>query len=294
MRSILAGLRTLVVPWGATQPPRIVIGTDDPLAQSLSQESAIVFYTETAGGFVWSNFYDVGPPKLDQLALFYTNNTDLPGDPPEYITAYWNHGVPRAALHLGLTVASVILTATQELFIGSFDPNVLVSIAGDPVSFDTDAGFDDTGSGSPISMSRGIRGVISSTANSAAVSAETAVLTLGTFTFRDSRAYRIAIGGRVAGSVANGALFQVRRTSAAGTVIGIIGAFPVTGSGGARPAHGECYVSNSTGSDITDAVVLTLTASTGTCTHTAAANAKRYLEIRDAGAASKVTQATAL
>ena len=44
MRSILAGLRQLVLPWGARTAPRTVIGGEDPIAASLDQFSALVFY----------------------------------------------------------------------------------------------------------------------------------------------------------------------------------------------------------------------------------------------------------
>jgi hypothetical protein len=44
VRSFLAGLRQLIVPWGRRHAPRIVIGGEDPIANSLDLDSAIVFY----------------------------------------------------------------------------------------------------------------------------------------------------------------------------------------------------------------------------------------------------------
>jgi hypothetical protein len=45
VRSILAGLRRLVIPWGASgATPRVVLDADDPILQALSQEAGIGFY----------------------------------------------------------------------------------------------------------------------------------------------------------------------------------------------------------------------------------------------------------
>lgn len=52
MRSILAGLRQLVVPWGRRHAPRIVIGGEDPIAQSTGQDSALVFYFTDTRAFL--------------------------------------------------------------------------------------------------------------------------------------------------------------------------------------------------------------------------------------------------
>lgn len=43
MRSVLAGLRTLFIPWGRRHAPRTVIGAD-PIAESVDQFSALAFY----------------------------------------------------------------------------------------------------------------------------------------------------------------------------------------------------------------------------------------------------------
>lgn len=54
MRSFLAGLRRLVIPWGTSgDQPRIVIATDDPLASTFS-DAAISFYYGLGAGFVAS------------------------------------------------------------------------------------------------------------------------------------------------------------------------------------------------------------------------------------------------
>lgn len=52
MRSILAGLRQLIVPWGARTAPRVVIGGEDPLVTAAGLEAGIAFYVSDDQGFV--------------------------------------------------------------------------------------------------------------------------------------------------------------------------------------------------------------------------------------------------
>lgn len=55
MRSILAGLRRLVVPWGASgSTPRVVIDSDDPIIQAGSLDTGILLYWDNDRAFLIS------------------------------------------------------------------------------------------------------------------------------------------------------------------------------------------------------------------------------------------------
>ncbi len=66
MRSILAGLRQLVLPWGARTAPRTVIGGEDPIAVSMDFFSALVFYPFDDIAFLLGSrqFGDLGQVSL--------------------------------------------------------------------------------------------------------------------------------------------------------------------------------------------------------------------------------------
>lgn len=90
VRSFLAGLRQLVVPWGARNAPRIVIGGEDPLAQFFSQDAAIVFYVSADQAFLLSSdtfanfgqfflsYIHPGAPIIGILDVTVDLNTDTP------------------------------------------------------------------------------------------------------------------------------------------------------------------------------------------------------------------------
>lgn len=90
MRSILAGLRSLVVPWGRRTAPRIVIGGEDPIATAFGQDAAIVFYVSDTQAYILS--------------------TDDAGGFGQLFLTYW----PTLGTSLGLMTATVDL-ATEVM-----------------------------------------------------------------------------------------------------------------------------------------------------------------------------------
>lgn len=72
MRSILAGLRRLVIPWGSRTAPRIVMATDDPMAEALFQDAAIIFYFNETHAMILSIEQDgfPDPTTAGQLHIF--------------------------------------------------------------------------------------------------------------------------------------------------------------------------------------------------------------------------------
>lgn len=78
MRSVLAGLRRLVVPWGARgNTPRVVMGTGDPALQVLSQPAGHVWYWRDRKAFVMS--VEPSGPNNGQLHCYVVENGALAG-----------------------------------------------------------------------------------------------------------------------------------------------------------------------------------------------------------------------
>lgn len=95
MRSVLAALRRLVIPWGAGgDQPRIVIATDDPQAERISRDAAQAFYWGNDRAFLVSvnkqtadptggdlEIWGVAPGRpFQQFARFHTDDTDKTRD----------------------------------------------------------------------------------------------------------------------------------------------------------------------------------------------------------------------
>lgn len=77
MRSILAGLRRLVVPWGASgATPRVVIDSDDPFIQELSADTGILLYWDQGRAFMISVENSGG--VLGQFRI--SGVSDVPGE----------------------------------------------------------------------------------------------------------------------------------------------------------------------------------------------------------------------
>lgn len=272
MRSILAGLRRLVVPWGATTGPRVVIATDDPLMVALSQDAAILWYWNDTHAFI-ASVEQSGSPDFGQFHLFAADQSGF--FLAQFIDIDYDIAAVDSQLTLGGNVNRSNLSANDNVSITS----PLVDVMGGQSEGSSDITL------WQISMARGLRGIIDSAASSAAIGAEAIVLTLANQDFFEGRAYEILLGGRLAGSVANNGLFQLRRTNLAGAIVGIFGQYPVPAAGVNVPLSGRLVFARAAGAgDLNQTLVLTLTASAGTCTHVGAVAAPRYLEVRDIGA----------
>lgn len=142
-------------------------------------------------------------------------------------------------------------------------------------------------------MFRGWKARADSAASSAAIGAETVVLTTGSFTAKDGRAYRISWRGRFASSAAQTATMRLRRTNAAGQLLDVWQW--IYGAAQSLPFHNQVYVKRAAGAgDLSTTIALTLQASAGTNTNTAAATDVRYVQVDDAGSAADYTNAIAL
>jgi hypothetical protein len=133
-------------------------------------------------------------------------------------------------------------------------------------------------------LGRGRVGRISSVANTAAIGAETVVLTTANISWKNGRAYAIEYDQLTTPSVANNAAqFRVRRNNVAGALLlDFTHQLPLVA---AQTCHASGFVINNSGADISDKIVLTMTAAAGTCTGTGAATTVRWLNIFDVGGA---------
>lgn len=143
-----------------------------------------------------------------------------------------------------------------------------------------------------FSAPRGYRDYVSSTASTAAIGAETIALTSGSIDFVNGRAYEVIHQNRLTHSAAQVATMRVRKTNLAGASL-LAATVQVLGALTASYTH-RAIIKNTSGADITAAIVLTLAASAGTVTGLAGADTVRYLEVRDVGAAADYPNANTI
>lgn len=210
-----------------------------------------------------------------------------------------------------LSLASIATAGTPDIVVGSgaggqtitFSTMLLdvasgstVQVAsGGAMSLQTGSTWDIDGIAAP----RGFRGVSIDTVDSAAVTAETVVMTISNFVFAAGRAYRVAFGSQVETSNVNGrARFRLRKTNAAGTLWHDYGTVLTTGTAGDNTqAHNEGYLRRTAGTDLTATTVLTLENLSGganTATMIRSTGTTRHFIIEDCGAATDFPNAVAV
>lgn len=137
--------------------------------------------------------------------------------------------------------------------------------------------------------------LVSSVSSTAAIGAETVVLTGNSITWAAGRAYEVMFSQETAGSVANNAaFFTVRRASVAGA-IKFGAAFQMNATiGTSQNCYTRFIIRNATASDVTALIVLTLqSVGGGTVTGSGGGTYSlvRYLEVRDAGVSTDYANA---
>jgi len=142
--------------------------------------------------------------------------------------------------------------------------------------------------GNVLGIGRGPVARAYDTVDSAAVTAETVVLTATQFDYLDGRAYRATFGGLVSASNANARVrARLRKTNAGGTLLGTCGVLNGSPTAGDLcEGQGEFYFSNSTGASITAFICLTLENLGGganTCQQRVSGGMNRWLYIEDCG-----------
>lgn len=292
MRSILAGLRQLVLPWGAGPgTPRVVLGPDIPAELSAYYNGgsynfpvifAIIWYYDAV-----SYYYDVGLDSDGAGSLPHGTGWVVAGTVFEEKLDVIFDTSPFARLvnfggvtSQGTSPLTAIFGDISAGETGAFDVSNHVELGGN---------MDLLVSG--VSQGRGFRRIATSTSDSAAIGAEAVSLTLSNVAFRDGRAYRGRFGHRITTSLGtNTAQWSIRKDNAAGTQYMQGGAFGPSGTAQPINAQGEFYLRRNGGSgDVTITIVLTWVASAGTMVHKGSAVSPRYLILEEVGSYADYT-----
>lgn len=135
------------------------------------------------------------------------------------------------------------------------------------------------------------------TANTASVTAETVWITSGSITFRTGRAYRCTLKCLLQGNAADKATVRIRKANLSGDVY--LDSFHqgIQVSTSNTMFYGSNICSNTSGADVTAAVVGTLQRSSGSTANVAIAATTThvaYMEVEDIGDASDFSGARAI
>lgn len=265
------------VPTVHTDPePYVHIGSINP---ALSQDAVIAYFFNPPNYAFVSSVEQSGSPDHGQWHMFAADVVN-----GLFLAQY-------------IDMDYVISTGEATIAIGTSTTNTSldVSDSGDPTNPNELGmlGFSDSGGRDwkmfEVSMARGLRARIDDINSSAAVGAETIVLTTPAMDFVEGRAYEVKWRGRTVSSVANTITYQIRQTNLAGAILATMGDIRLAGALVSTLAD-TVYIRCDSGS-FNDQLVLTLQASAGTGQMTGSATQVRYLEIRDCGAAADYANA---
>lgn len=120
--------------------------------------------------------------------------------------------------------------------------------------------------------------------SSAAIGAETVVLTTNSMIFRTGRAYLVKWLGRLESSVAQTTILRVRKTDVVGQALHGWSEDVVAGALRRERSY-DIFVRNTGTVDVVAPVALTLQSTTGTTTQVASSTAPRWMTIEDYGGA---------
>lgn len=299
MRSTLAGLRTLVVPWGAAAgAARLVVGPDVPAELTAFYVAhgfdfvryAIIWYLDSPNG---EYFYECSPgfSTYDPLNGVYHARGVRDENAVVIEFDLLDHFGAAADGEVRWDIDTQRGTGAQTLvFIGSSGARDGVRTGALSLEDNVDLQLDG------LSQGRGLRAVASATSNSSAIgTTETAILTVSSFTWQAQRAYRVSFGNKITCSAStNVGTFRLRKTNATGAVLGDAGAYGPSPAAPDVAASSHFYVRRTLTTDLTATVVLTLQASAGTVTQTAASTQPRFVIIEDVGDAGDWTHAVAI
>lgn len=279
MRSVLAGLRRLVIPWGASgSQDRVVLSTDDPVAVAAGQSAAILWYWGNQQAFLLS----IGKSGVD--GVLKLSSYDATNGLAQLVKATHILTPYETRLQLGVDTMAVLNLFGMTINIAPpSGANKSLNLCSNEADGATDPDLTFYG----ISAGRGLRSRISDTASSAAIgTTETVVLTVLSRPYRANRCYRVKVGGQASISVTTNTMgWQLRKTNATGQIVGVWSRTPSPSTTGIESMNLEANFTVGA-ADVTAVMVLTLQASAGTATHAGSANRPRKVEIYDCGAAS--------
>jgi hypothetical protein len=165
----------------------------------------------------------------------------------------------------------------QVLFIGTRVYVLVIPPSGNYVMSPVSASLE------PSDPGRGVVGFVSSSANTAAISAETVIMTTPTMQLKAGRAYRAHYRGAISTSVTTQAIYRIHvGTTTAGQTLDQGFYFPTL----LTFVHGEGSVIVTNPADKTTAMSLTLQANAGTVTGISDPTEPRQLDVTDVGPAT--------
>lgn len=295
MYSLYPHLRSLILPGSAApDDPAIIIGPDLPPCMQARYSSAVFFRppgTASAGiaGAPLQFRAQVKVPVasqqfIDEGFLVYDGRT-VCGYVVTYSETFVNlFGSIQGSYNFGSLQAapggSGITTGRNDI---NFDGDkTTVNFGGPLVPMRCDVTIDST------SIGRGTRSWVASQNPTAAIGAETAIMTGAVMTFTNQRAYKFSVDAAYFGSVANVALLRWRQGVGTGGTILALSQHQLQGGGAGSETrfHDEFVIIRTAGTDdVFDQVTVTLQASAGTVTQQGSAQQVRSFKIEDCGAA---------
>lgn len=266
-------LRQLIIPEDAgPDDPRVVISSNDPIAQSLDQEAAILFYWADGRAFMLS-VEQSGGPDVGQLHIWSIDET--PGSLKQLVDI--THDVVNGSAHIRIAQAAQDNNVEDVLYGG-----IVVDLSStNPADQSTN---DVRAFGQ--SLPRGLRARVVDPVNSAAIgTAETTVLTLPSTTYYADRAYESRMVGGIQSTAVNmSGNFRVRKTNPSGQDLGEFFRYSTIAAGTPYQAVGSGRVFTVGPTDVTATIVLTLAGSAVSVLHRATVDSPRMFEIVDVGA----------
>lgn len=258
-----------IPPDGAPPNQFIYIGDNDPLLDVVGADFGIVFHYGTGTGFV------LGVDQInatDGFVFLDAVDANVPDHYPMF----------------------------EAEFEGSTEQDTVVSLIASGqdarIALDSDRHMEfnyDVSDGdleiNQKSLARGLIGDTASQGSSAAVAAETVVMTVPIRTYEKNRAFEVVMHGGVQQTAAGGiGDFRFKKTNTAGQTITEFYRYQCPAAGVVYPAHGTA-VFKTGANDVTAELVLTLQCPAGTALHFGTAGSARSVTVKDIGASSNVS-----
>ncbi len=275
----------ITVPPSPNGEPFIYIGPNDPNAEAYDFDASIMFYwmqnpdrafmlgVSRFGDDGFFALYSFDENKLKQIMEFSHDYDSVPNDDSQL------------TFGIGESINLITLQARQKITLDLENPDGKVDSRLSLVSI-----FPETGPTTPdlvaygTSLSRGYRNRVISAISSAAVAAETVVMSLPAFDYKAGRAYEVKITGQFAlSAAANQAIFRIRKTNAAGQLLADYGRSVSTTVNGTALNLANINFTVGAAADVNAVLVLTAQATAGTVQVFAGAGFPRKVEVWDVG-----------
>lgn len=284
MRSFLAGLRRLVIPWGAADDqPRIVIATDDPLTDGINDATVNFYWDKGRGYSMGVERSGTGPTARGQLRISAVAPADeVAGDFPGFSN------------FLALEFDPANAAGDMITLIGGtrIDETNSLSVAGPAIRLGTVFTSDQITTDVYIygrSLPRGLiaRSAVNNGTVASLTTTESIVRTLPTATFIPGRAYEVSVRGLVQISATADIRPRVLKTNLSGQLLGDYGPMPVNGNNVNRPLNWSCCFLVGGSTAINASLVLGMATTSGTTAVVSGFSTNAFeMKVNDIGASN--------